>query len=62
MNASRYLIDEKGIDAQRVELRAGTESGTRTATDVFVPEGATYPANGTISVDKTIDRSDGPQR
>jgi opacity protein-like surface antigen len=40
-NARQYLTNEKGIDSQRIELRAGTASG-RTATDVFVPAGATF--------------------
>jgi hypothetical protein len=40
-NARQYLTSEKGLDAQRIELRAGT-SGIRVANDIFVPAGATY--------------------
>jgi hypothetical protein len=53
LNARRYLEKEKGVDVRRIELRVGTASSTRTATDVFVPDGATYPADGTMVVDPT---------
>jgi hypothetical protein len=54
LNARQYLTGEKGIDVQRIELRVG-KSGDRSATTVFVPVGATYPADDTILVDSTID-------
>ncbi len=44
-NARQYLTGEKGIDAQRIELRVG-QNGGRTATTIFIPVGATYPADG----------------
>ena len=41
INERRYLTEEKGIDAGRIEPRVGSESG-RTATNTLVPAGATY--------------------
>jgi hypothetical protein len=41
MNERRYLTEEKGIDAERIEPRVGSASG-RTATNTFVPAGAIY--------------------
>lgn len=40
-NVRQYLTDEKGIDAARIDLATGSNSG-RTATNVLVPAGATY--------------------
>lgn len=48
-NAREYLTKEKGIDSQSIELRIGT--GGRTATNVFVPVGATYAGDGTTPVE-----------
>ena len=41
VNESRYLVNEKGVDASRIEPRIGSASG-RTATNTFVPSGAIY--------------------
>ncbi len=41
MNERRYLTEEKGVDAARIEPRVGSASG-RTATNTFVPAGAIY--------------------
>jgi opacity protein-like surface antigen len=41
VNESRYLVNEKGVDASRIEPRTGSASG-RTATNTFVPAGAIY--------------------
>lgn len=41
INERRYLVDEKGAEAARVEIRLGSSSG-RTVTNTFVPAGATY--------------------
>ncbi|MDQ2840257.1 MAG: hypothetical protein M3Y72_04295 [Acidobacteriota bacterium] len=41
MNERRYLTEEKGIDAARIEPRVGSASG-RTVTNTFVPLGAIY--------------------
>jgi hypothetical protein len=52
-NIRQYLVNEKGIDSSRIDLRVGASSG-RTATDVFVPDGATYDDSGTTAVDTKI--------
>ena len=41
INERRYLTEEKGIDAGRIEPRVGSTSG-RTVTNTFVPAGAIY--------------------
>jgi opacity protein-like surface antigen len=41
INERRYLTEEKGIDAARIEPRVGSAIG-RTTTNTFVPSGATY--------------------
>lgn len=41
INERRYLTEEKGIDADRIEPRVGTAAG-RTATNTLVPAGAIY--------------------
>jgi opacity protein-like surface antigen len=40
-NVRAYLTEEKGIDAARIDLGTGSNSG-RSATNVLVPAGATY--------------------
>ena len=50
INVRQYLVNEKGIDPSRVDLRVGTDSG-RTVTNVFVPDGATYKNDDTTPVD-----------
>ncbi len=52
VNVREYLVNEKGIEPSRIDLRVGTNSG-RTVTDVFVPVGATYNEEGTTPVDPT---------
>jgi hypothetical protein len=54
INIRQYLVNEKGIEPSRIDLRIGTGTG-RTATDIFVPEGATYVDTGTTPVDPTVD-------
>ena len=51
-NERKYLTSDKGIDSQRIELRAGT-AGNRTDVNVFVPNGATYAAGDSKLVDPT---------
>ena len=53
LNIRQYLVSEKGIEPARIDLRVGSDSG-RTATNVFVPEAATYSADGTTPVDPTL--------
>ena len=51
-NESHYLIEQKGIDPQRIELRTGNAGG-RVAANVFVPIGATYADDGSMIVPMT---------
>ena len=51
-NARQYLVQEKGVDAQRIEVRNASGSD-RSATDIFIPVGATYQANDSVVVDLT---------
>ncbi|MDE1156110.1 MAG: outer membrane beta-barrel protein [Acidobacteriaceae bacterium] len=46
LNARQYLVQEKGIDNARIELRVGQTSG-RTLDNVLIPSGATYLDNNT---------------
>ena len=41
MNARQYLVQEKGIDPSRIELRIGAPVG-KTVTDTLVPPGAVF--------------------
>lgn len=53
LNVRQYLVNEKGIDPSRIDIRVGTNSG-RTASDVLVPEGATFVDTGTTPVDPAL--------
>jgi hypothetical protein len=56
MNARQYLVQEKGIDPSRIELRTGATSG-KTVTDTLVPPGAVFKNDDTHTFDeKTIIR------
>ena len=46
LNEKQYLTDEKGIAANRIELRTG-ENQDRTVDNVLVPQGATWDTGGT---------------
>jgi hypothetical protein len=50
LNIKQYLTDEKGIDANRIEVRTGESTG-RTADNVLVPPGATWDTGSTTSFD-----------
>ncbi len=50
LNVKQYLIDEKGIDAGRIQVRTG-ETVDRTADTVLVPPGASWDTQGTESFD-----------
>jgi outer membrane protein OmpA-like peptidoglycan-associated protein len=52
VNTKAYLVQEKGIDPARIEVRTGTAGGTR-AEVWLVPAGATFSAAGTTPVDET---------
>jgi hypothetical protein len=56
LNARQYLIQEKGIDPSRIELRIGGATG-KTVTDTLVPAGAIFNNQDThIFDEKTIIR------
>lgn len=50
LNVKQYMTDEKGIDASRIQVRTGENTG-RTVDDILVPQGATWDPVGTTSVD-----------
>jgi len=50
LNVKLYLTTEKGIDANRIELRTGQSTG-RTADNILVPRGSTWNPGGTTSFD-----------
>ena len=52
VNAKHYLSHDKGIDASRIEVRTGVESG-RTADTILVPAGASFSEDGTVLVDES---------
>jgi len=56
LNVRKYLTEEKGLDAGRIDVRVGTASG-RSVTDTFVPLGATYVVGDTTVVDPKLDPS-----
>ncbi len=51
-NVREYLVAEKGIDGERIELRVGA-TGTRSTANVFVPAGATYDAGSSEPIKPT---------
>jgi hypothetical protein len=50
LNVKQYMTDEKGIAANRIEVRTG-EIADRTVDNFLVPPGATWDAGGTTSFD-----------
>jgi outer membrane protein OmpA-like peptidoglycan-associated protein len=54
-NTRAYLVDEKGIDPSRIELRTGSGGGM-TAEIHLVPAGATFEGAGTEVVTETAPR------
>lgn len=50
LNIKQYLVNEKGIDASRIEVRTG-ETTDRSADTVLVPPGASWDTTGTESFD-----------
>jgi hypothetical protein len=51
LNARQYLVQEKGIDATRIELRTGSMPG-RFVTNILVPTGATFEPGNTHTFDE----------
>ena len=50
LNVKQYMTDEKGIAANRIEVRTGESTG-RSVDNILVPPGATWDAGGTTSFD-----------
>jgi hypothetical protein len=50
LNVKQYMTDEKGIDASRIQIRTGENTG-RTVNNVLVPQGAAWDPVGTTSFD-----------
>jgi hypothetical protein len=56
LNARQYLVQEKGVDPTRIELRVGPPTG-QVVRDTLVPAGATFNDPNTHTFDeKTIVR------
>jgi hypothetical protein len=49
INERRYLVEAKGIDAGRIEVRVSSGGG-RAATNTFVPVGATFDGSGSEAI------------
>jgi hypothetical protein len=52
VNIKAYLVDEKGIDPKRIEVRTGTVDAQK-AILWIVPAGAAFESNNTASVDES---------
>lgn len=58
LNVKQYLMVEKGISANRIEVRTGESTG-RTVDNILVPPGATWETGGTTRFDPTRVRRHG---
>ena len=56
LNVRQYLVDEKGIDPSRIEVRSG-EAGTRTVENSLIPAGAAFTGTATTVDSTTIHRA-----
>jgi hypothetical protein len=52
VNAKDYLVTEKGIDASRITVYTGSDSG-KTVTTTLIPAGATLSTSGLTPVDES---------
>ena len=52
LNERQYLIEEKGLDRGRIEVRVGDTSG-RTVRNILVPTGATFNDSNSQTFDET---------
>ena len=52
VNTKAYLVEEKGIDPRRIEVRKGTEDAQKVILWI-VPAGATLDMSNTVSVDES---------
>jgi hypothetical protein len=50
LNVQQYLVDAKGIDPNRIDVRTGDTPG-RTVADTLVPVGATFDSGSTATFD-----------
>ena len=53
VNTKAYLVEDKGIDSRRIELRKGTEDAQEVILWI-VPAGATLDRSSTVSVDESM--------
>jgi hypothetical protein len=53
LNARQYLMQEKGIDPSRIELRTG-DASEKSVTTTLVPPGATFKEAGTHAFDEKV--------
>ncbi len=61
VNTKDYLVTEKGIDASRVSVYTGTDSG-KTVTTTLVPAGATLSTSGLTPVDESAVKAPAPKK
>ena len=53
VNTKAYLVEDKGIDAGRIEVRTGTEDAQKVILWI-VPAGATFDMSNTVSVNESL--------
>ena len=53
VNTKAYLVEDKGIDPQRIEIRKGTEDAQKVILWI-VPAGATVDMSNTASIDESL--------
>jgi hypothetical protein len=53
VNTKAYLVEDKGIDAGRIEIRTGTEDVQKVILWI-VPAGATLDMSNTVSIDESL--------
>jgi len=53
VNARAYLVEDKGIDAGRIEIRTGIEDAQK-AILWIVPAGATFDMSNTVSINESL--------
>ena len=53
VNTKAYLVEEKGIDTGRIEVRTGTEDVQKVILWI-VPAGTTLDMSNTVSIDESL--------
>ena len=53
VNTKAYLVEAKGIDSSRIELRTGTEDAQKVILWI-VPAGATLDMSNTVSINELL--------